>query len=131
VAADLIAEIRHLDRRIAVVSNDITATVRAGGTILTQLRGIGDLTAGKILARVGDIIDFPSRAACASSTGSAPIQASSGDVVRHCLSRAGDRQLSYCLHTIAIIQIRHQGPGQDYYLCKRATGKSHKEACGV
>jgi hypothetical protein len=100
----------------------------ARGTTLIQLRGIGELTAAKTLARVGDINRFRSRAAFASYTGTAPIEASSGDVVRHRLSRAGDRQLNYCLHTMAITQIRHPSPGRDYYLRKRATGKSHKEA---
>jgi len=38
-------------------------------------------------------------------TGTAPIAASSGDVTRHRLSRAGDRQLNCCLHTMAITQI--------------------------
>jgi transposase len=80
------------------------------------------------LARVGDIRRFRSAAAFASYTGTAPIEASSGDVVRHRLSRAGDRQLNCCLHTMAITQIRHDGPGRAYYQRKRASGKSHKEA---
>ena len=29
---------------------------------------------------------------------------------------------------MAVTQIRHEGPGRDYYLRKRGTGKSHKEA---
>jgi transposase len=44
------------------------------------------------------------------------------------LSRAGDRQLNYALHVMAITQIRRDSPGQSYYQRKRATGKSHKEA---
>ena len=48
--------------------------------------------------------------------------------MRHRLSRAGDRQLNYCLHVMAITQIRHDGPGRAYYQRKRAAGKSHKEA---
>jgi hypothetical protein len=79
-------------------------------------------------ARVGDITRFRSAAAFASYTGTAPIEVSSGDVVRHRLSRAGDRQLNCCLHTMALTQIRHDGPGRDYYLRKRAAGKGHKEA---
>ena len=43
--------------------------------------------------------------AFASYTGTAPIAASSGEVTRHRLSRAGDRQLNCCLHTMAISQI--------------------------
>ena len=128
LAAELIAEVRHLDRRIATARTQISDAVAASGTTLTQLRGIGDLTAGKILGRVGDITRFRSPAAFASYNGTAPIEVSSGDVVRHRLSRAGDRQLNYCLHVAAITQLKHDGSGRDYYLRKRASGKSHKEA---
>ena len=128
LAAELIVEIRHLDRRIAAATGDITAAVAASNSTLTELCGIGDLTAGKILARVGDITRFPSAAAFASYTGTAPIEVSSGDVVRHRLSRAGDRQLNFCLHIMAITQIRRDTPGRAYYQRKRAAGKSHKEA---
>ena len=128
LAAELIGEVRHLDRRIATASTQISDAVTASGTTLTQLRGIGDLTAGKIIGRVGDITRFRSPAAFASYTGTAPIEVSSGDVVRHRLSRAGDRQLNYCLHVVAITQLKHDCPGRDYYLHKRASGKGHKEA---
>jgi hypothetical protein len=84
--------------------------------------------AGKILARIGDVGRFRSAAALASYTGTAPIEVSSGDVVRHRLSRAGDHQLSCCLHMRAITQISHDTPGRAYYQSKRAAGKSHREA---
>jgi len=128
LAAELITEIRHLDRRISVANTEITAAVQASRSTLTELRGIGDLNAGKILARVGDVHRFRSAAAFASYTGTAPIEVSSGDVVRHRLSRAGDRQLNCCLHTMAITQLQRDCPGRTYYLRKRADGKSHKEA---
>jgi ferredoxin len=51
-----------------------------------------------------------------------------GDVVRHRLSRAGNRQLNCCLHVMAIIQVRQDTPGRAYYLRKRSEGKSHNEA---
>ena len=53
---------------------------------------------------------------------------SSGDVVRHRLSRAGDRQLNHALHVMAITQLQRDSPGRAYYQRKRAAGKSHKEA---
>jgi len=128
LAVELIAEIRHLDRRIATATDQISAAVAASATTLTQLRGIGELTAGKILARVGDISRFRSAAAFASYNGTAPIEVSSGDVTRHRLSRAGDRQLNCALHTMAISQLQRPSPGREYYLRKRAEGKGHKEA---
>lgn len=128
VAVELVAEVRHLDRRIAATNTEITVAVQTSRSTLPQLRGIGTLTAAKILARVGDVHRFRSAAAFASYTGTAPIEVSSGDVVRHRLSRAGDRQLNCCLHTMATTQIRHDGAGRTYYQRKRADGKSHKEA---
>ncbi|MCK8675076.1 transposase [Rhodococcus sp. HM1] len=128
LAADLVAEVRQLDRRIDKAARDIEAAVAESGSSLTQLCGIAALNAGKILARVGSVHRFRSAAAFASYTGTAPIEASSGDVVRHRLSRAGDRQLNYVLHTMAITQIRRDTPGRAYYRRKRAAGKSHREA---
>jgi transposase len=55
LATDLISEVRQLDRRIAKAANDIQAAVTASGTALTDLYGVGTLTAAKILAHVGDI----------------------------------------------------------------------------
>ncbi|MGH4010359.1 MAG: transposase [Pseudonocardiaceae bacterium] len=92
------------------------------------LHGIGRLLAGKILALVGCIDRFRSAAAFASYTGTAPIEASSGDVIRHRLSRAGNRQLNHCLHMMAITQLSHDTRGRAYYQSKRAAGKSHREA---
>lgn len=128
LAADLISELRGLDRRIDKAVHDIEMAVKACGTTLTELHGIGALTAAKIVSRVGSIHRFNSPAAFASYTGTAPIEVSSGDVVRHRLSRAGDRQLNYCLHVMAITQIRRDTQGRTYYLRKRANGKSHSEA---
>jgi transposase len=128
LAADLVSEVRQLDRRIAKAAHDIEAAVEASGTTLTQLHGIGALTAAKILSRVGAIHRFRSPAAFVSYTGTAPIEVSSSEVVRHRLSRAGDRQLNFCRHVMAITQIRQDTPGKAYYLHKRASGKNHNEA---
>ena len=42
-------------------------------------------------------------------------RASSGDVVRHRLSRAGNRQINRVLHTMAIVQLRTPTEGRAYY----------------
>jgi transposase len=128
LAMDLISEVRQLDRRIAKAANDIQTAVSASGTALTDVYGVGALTAAKILAHVGEVGRFRSAAAFATYTGTAPIEVSSGEVVRHRLSRAGNRQLNYCLHVMAIIQVRQDTPGRAYYLRKRSEGKSHNEA---
>jgi transposase len=47
LAAELITEIRHLDRRISVANTKITHAVQASRSTLTELRGIGHLDAGE------------------------------------------------------------------------------------
>jgi transposase len=53
---------------------------------------------------------------------------SSGQLVRHRLSRAGDRRLNHALDMMAMVQVRRPSPGQTYYQRRRAEGKAPKEA---
>ena len=72
--------------------------------------------AGVLAAKIlGDIGRFPSADRLASYAGTAPIEASSGDVVRHRLSRHGNRQLNHAIHLAAHVQTIRPGPGRDYY----------------
>ena len=128
LAADLVADIRDLDRRIAAVEERITAAVKQSKTSLVELFGVGPVLAAKLLGEVGDVRRFPSKHHFATHTGTAPLEASSGQVVRHRLSRAGDRKLNHALHLMAIVQVRHPTAGQAYYRRKRAEGKAPKEA---
>jgi transposase len=128
VAAELLSEVRRLDRRIAEATATLSAAVAASGTSLTDLHGIGDVIAAKILARSGAVSRFRSESAFASYCGVAPIEVSSGDVQRHRLSRARGRQLNYALHVMAMAQIKRATLGRDYYQRKRAAGKTHNEA---
>jgi len=128
LAGDLVREVRRLDAAVAALERRIAAAVKDSGSTLAELFGIGAILAAKILGRVGDIRRFASAARFASYCGVAPIEASSGDVVRHRLSRAGDRQLNFALHVMATCQARQRSPGRAYYLRKRAEGHSDKEA---
>lgn len=128
LAVDLIGEVRQLDWGITKAASDIQTAISHSGTTLTTLCGIGSINAAKILSHVGDVSRFRSAAAFASYTGTAPIEASSGDVVRHRLSRAGNRQLNACLHVMALTQIRSHPDAAAYYQRKRTEGKSRREA---
>ena len=77
---------------------------------------------------VGDITRFPNRAHFASWTGTAPIDVSSGEHVRHRLSRGGNRQINRTLHIMAIVQLRSPTEGRAYYDRKKAAGKTSMEA---
>jgi transposase len=93
-----------------------------------ELDGIGPSNAARLLVEVGDITRFPNKAHFASWTGTAPIDASSGDHVRHRLSRAGNRQINHVLHIMAVVQLRRATEGRAYFDCKKAAGKTSMEA---
>jgi hypothetical protein len=54
------------------------------------------------------------------------VEASSGEVVRHRLSLAGNRKLNYALHKVAVCQARSDARGGAYYRKRMAEGKSQK-----
>ncbi|HUZ71304.1 MAG TPA: transposase [Candidatus Saccharimonadales bacterium] len=57
-----------------------------------------------------------------------PVEASSGDIRRHRLCRAGNRSLNNALHLAARVQVMHPGLGQEHYRRKLAEHKSSREA---
>ena len=129
IARDHLADIRALDARITYIGTQIAALVTASGTGLTALFGIGPVIAGRLLAEVGDVARFATKDAFASYNGTAPIDVSSGDQIRHRLSRAGNRRINHALHMMAVTQIRYPGTdGRRYYERKRTEGKTPKEA---
>ncbi len=82
----------------------------------------------KVLADVGDVTRFADRNRFASWTGTAPLDASSGEHNRHRLSRAGNRRMNHMIHIAAISQIRLDTDGRVYYRRKRAEGRKPLEA---
>jgi hypothetical protein len=71
---------------------------------------------------------FPSTGHYARYNATAPIETSSGPIVRHRLNPRGNRQLNHAIHMIAVTQISNDTPGRVYYLRKQAEGRSRKEA---
>ena len=128
LASELVADVRGLEQRIAVVEARIKAAVAQVNTSLLGLFGVGPVLAATFMGEVGDIGRFPTKHHFAAHTGTAPLEASSGQVIRHRLSRAGDRKLNHALYMMAMVQVRRPSPGQAYYQRKRAEGKSAKEA---
>ena len=128
LASEVVRDIRTLDRKIADLSERVEAAVEASGTTLTEIFGIGPILAAKIIGTVGSVVRFPTKAHFASYSGTAPVEASSGEVVRHRLSLAGNRHLNNALHMVAVCQARSDVRGRTYYRKKIAEGKSRKEA---
>jgi len=128
ITADLIDDLLGLDRKLKDLDKRIKTAVDASGTTLLEIVGVGYATAATLLGEVGDVRRFPSKHHFATHTGTAPTEVSSGEVVRHRLSRAGNRQLNHALHIIALTNKRYDPRGHDYYAKKFAAGKGSKGA---
>ena len=128
MAAEEIADLVAVDAKLKKIKAELKAAVTARGSHLMDIYGIGPAGAARVLADVGDVARFADRNRFASWTGTAPLDASSGEQARHRLSRAGNRRMNHVLHVAAIVQIRHDTKGRAYYRRKLAAGKTPMEA---
>jgi transposase len=128
LAVDLVGELEAVDGKLKDLTTRLREAVTASGSRLLEVFGIGPAGAARILADVADVARFPDRNHFASWTGTAPIDASSGEQLRHRLSRAGNRRLNHVLYMAGIVQPRHDTPGRAYYRRKLAEGKTPMEA---
>ena len=115
------------EREAAELEERLLELVRRVAPELLDLVGVGPVVAGQVIASWSHRGRIRSEAAFAKLGGVAPIPASSGMVVRHRLSRSGDRQLNRALHTIVLVRMR-QDPATKAYVARRlAEGKSVRE----
>ena len=128
MAAEELADLVAVDAKLNKVNAELNGAVLARGSTLLEVHGIGPAGAARILADVGDVARFADRNRFASWTGTAPLDASSGEQIRHRLSRAGNRRLNHVLHIAATTQSRMPDPGQDYYRRKCEQGPTRGAA---
>ena len=133
VRADIVRQrvrtTKRLVKHIAELDDQIGQLLdAAGGATLTDIYGIETHSAAQILAEVGNPSRYATKARFAMANGTAPLQASSGRVVRHRLNRGGNRRLNRTIHIAAISQIRRPGTeGRLYYERLQARGKTKQE----
>ena len=128
IAAEELAELIAVEAKIKKATAELKAMVLARGSRLMDIHGVGPVVAARILADVGDVARFADRNRFASWTGTAPLDASSGEQNRHRLSRAGNRRMNHMIHIAAVTQLRLDTEGRAYYRRKRAAGKKPQEA---
>ena len=128
LAAEQLAELVAVEKKMKTLTSELKAMVLARGSTLMDLTGVGPVVAARILADVGDVARFADRNRFASWTGTAPLDASSGEQIRHRLSRAGNRKMNHVLHIAAACQARLDTPFRGYYRRKLAQGKTRPEA---
>jgi transposase len=128
IAVEELADLVAVEAKMKKSTAELKALVTARGSRLMDLPGVGPVVAARTLADVGDIARFADRNRFGSWTGTAPLDASSGEQNRHRLSRAGNRRMNHMIHIAAISQIRLDTEGRAYYRRKQAAGKTKLEA---
>jgi transposase len=129
LAAELTEDLRGTDARIRETRKKAAAAVRAAGTSLTGLFGVGPVIAAAVIGDVRHVSRFGNRDRFAAYNGTAPIEVSSGGRKACRLSRRGNRRLNHAIHMVAVTQIRYRHTkGRAYYDKKLAEGKTPKEA---
>jgi transposase len=129
------AAVRRLGSRLQLVSEqlaEVTERLEAVGRQhlqeLDAIYGVGPLSASELAAFLGPGQRFATDAQLARHAGAAPLEASSGEVVRHRLNRGGNRQLNAMLERIARTQGRGHAAAQAYLARRRQEGKTQREA---
>jgi transposase len=128
LAVEQVSDLVAVEKKIKALTKELKAMVLASGSTLMELPGVGPVVAARTLADTGDVARFTDRNRFASWTGTAPIEASSGEIARHRLSRAGNRRMNHMIHIAAATQIRLDTEGRAYYRRKLASGKTRAEA---
>jgi transposase len=129
LAAALIEDLRRIDGQLRETRKKLDTAVKASGTSLTRLFGVGPVTAATVIGEVRDVSRFKDRDRFAAYNGTAPIEVSSGQRKVNRLSRRGNRRINHAIHMAAVTRVRQpHSEGRAYYDKKLAEGKTRKEA---
>jgi transposase len=117
------SQIKDLDKQAPALLTDL-------GCTLTQIHGVGVVTAMTLIIEVGDAHRFATESQFARWCGAAPVALSSGEgdgpAHRHRLDLGGNRVVNSVLHIVHVTQARCHPPAREY-LAQRAPGKTKRE----
>jgi transposase len=134
----IVLALRSLARRIEIATaeadqleREILKHVRALVPELLDEPGVGPIVAAQLIVTWSHNDRVRSEAAFARLAGVAPLPASSGQTIRHRLSRGGDRQLNRALQTVVLHRRQHDPATRDYIVRRVAEGKTTREATRI
>jgi transposase len=119
--------IQHATEHARLLERELNQHVRALAPALLKETGIATICAAQILVSWSHPGRIHSAAAFAQLAGTAPIPASSGQIVRYRLNRGGDRALNRALHTIVVCRRQTHPPTRAYVARRLAEGKTMAE----
>jgi transposase len=87
LAHQLLGDLVRIDEQRRQTKRQMSDAVKASGTSVTEVFGVGPFVACAVIGHVGDVSRFASRAAFAAYNGTAPVEVSSGEKKIYRLSR--------------------------------------------
>lgn len=124
--------VNAINHQLKDIDRQIPELLDALGCTLTDLVGVGVVTAMALLTEVGDPTRFRTEAQFARWCGAAPVATSSGEghgsPNRHRLDLAGNRQVNSVLHIVHVTQARMHEPAKSYLIRRKSDGKTAREA---
>lgn len=119
---------RSLSEEITELDIQLKRLVAEVAPDLPTLLGVGTDHSATLLVVAGDNPErLGSEASFANLCGVAPIEASSGKVVRHRLNRGGNRDANRALHLICVVRMKYDQRTKHYVARRTAEGKSKRE----
>jgi transposase len=131
LSIELVDRIAQLTTRINELESELEALTATAAPNLRAVRGVGPLTAAKLVGEVAGVNRFKSNDAFARYNGTAPLPVWSSNKIRHRLSRVGNRQINASIHRIALTQARHHADAQALLQRRTESGNTKKEAMRV
>ncbi|MGZ4523440.1 MAG: IS110 family RNA-guided transposase [Mycobacteriaceae bacterium] len=128
IARDLTRRIRDLTHTINQLHQELAQLVAQTAPQLLAEKGLGVVTAAKLIGEIAGVDRFSTDAQLARLAGCAPVPVSSGRTDRYRLDRGGNRQLNHAIHMLALSRIRHDTQTAIYIAKQRQRGKTQREA---
>lgn len=116
-----------LHSEVAALEAHLEALIQDLAPALLAEPGVGPISAAQLLCSWSHAGRLRSEAAFAVLAGVAPVPAPSGQVTRHRLNRAGDRQLNRALYTVVLSRMASHAETRAYAARRTAEGKSPRE----
>ena len=117
-----------LDTEIDELDVEIRRLCAQTNPALLGAAGVGPDTAAALLVAAGDNPErMKSEKSFAALCGSSPVQASSGQTIRHRLNRGGNRKANQALWRIATTRMQNDARTQAYVTKRETEGKNRKE----
>jgi transposase len=122
--------ISAIDEQVKDLDKQVPALLAELGCTLTEIHGVGVVTAMTLITEIGDPHRFKTESQFARWCGTAPVALSSGEgdgqPNRHRLDLGGNRIVNSALHIVHVTQARCHPPAREF-LAQRAPDKTKRE----